>query len=656
MERATASTSTCAEDDSDESDGFEYAEVSDPSSDDSGGAEAGEDLAAATRAVAGHQAQLAARRGARATGTARAEQQPQQLARMEAELAQLRELKDFKASIDRLKAIKAPDPAPEPAPELAPPALAPEPAAPPLAADYLARSLQSLPDDAARQLLLELERTVPGVRAALLLQPLVQSSLRAAAALRRLPPPLLAEIARHALRGPGPPSQPRLVQQLRCVCRAWRAAIGYELVGELRLRRQQLVDVPWPTFGGVRRLALARTKLRKIPPQVAQLVRLEELDVCYCGLEDLPEWLTGLRLRRLDLGYNHALGSWLDDGPQWVQPGSTRYDEARLRWAPPTLRWLTLSAVDLNRLPPALAGLAELQGLELEDNPDLSLEGAEWLCELPALRALNLAACGGLLGSRRRLPAWVHRLRLAELDLSDAELDDALESAWADPELALLEALQPPLSAGLQQLSLSENDALEALPAFFGGGFAFLSLRMLSLAGCRELRVLPEYLPALPLTRLSVERCPLLAALPAGYTLRGSGCALLRLELAGCRGLVGEPVGGGRPADRLEFFETGRAGGSFLGGQLLQAIADSLPMPAYDSRSWQLPRLSVTAEVASRAHPAIMFVLSPASSHGGGTEWRWTAADGLHAAARGRGWATGLVDWPFGVSVTDFGT
>ena len=136
MERAAAAAAaaTCGGG-SDESDGFEYAEVSDPSDgsdsdSDFDGARGPEDLAAATRAIAGHVAQLAARREARGTSSTdvgvEGPPQAEKLARMEAELTQLRELKDFKARIDRLKAGKAL--AMEGAREESAPGLAAEPA------------------------------------------------------------------------------------------------------------------------------------------------------------------------------------------------------------------------------------------------------------------------------------------------------------------------------------------------------------------------------------------------------------------------------------------------------------------------------------------------------------------------------------------------
>ena len=162
----------------------------------------------------------------------------------------------------------------------------------------------------------------------------------------------------------------------------------------------------------LRALALngAATLARQLPAEFSRLRRLERLELRACGLRALPAPVAALpALKRLDLGINRLED--LPEGPYLAN-----------------LVWLGLRQNPLRRVPPALAGAARLEALDLgecdalELAPERDLQGT--LARAPALRALGLA--------RSPDRPWAAEL-LAELARRLPDLQVALERCGPAP-------------------------------------------------------------------------------------------------------------------------------------------------------------------------------------------------------------------------------
>lgn len=204
--------------------------------------------------------------------------------------------------------------------------------------------------------------------------------------------------------------------------------------------------------GEVERVALVECGLRRVPPEMATLVRLSLLDV----------------------SHNPELGA---DVANCLPEGLA---------ALPALRVLNLSHCGLGQLPPVVGELAHITHLELAGNPLASLPRRQLAC------AERLAVLG-LAGTRlKALPAWLlvaHGLR--ELAVSAACL------AGPPPGGSV---------ASTSRGSAAISTALGAL-AIGGGGHARASggdgrEGLAGQAAAGWLRQVPEQLPGLRLLRV----------------------------------------------------------------------------------------------------------------------------------------------------------
>lgn len=193
---------------------------------------------------------------------------------------------------------------------------------------------------------------------------------------------------------------------------------------EIDLSGLGLTGVPPAVFQalGVERLALYMNRLTELPPELAKLTALRRLSLSDNALRELPEWIGDLRaLQEL----------FLDNNQLAVLP------EALGRLA--ALERLTVTKNRLRGLPDSLGELQRLVELDLRWNALETL--GEGIHALPSLRVLKIVD-----NPLRRLPSWIARTAVEELDLEklpELDLEQALRVLAALPSLRTLD-ISPP--------------------------------------------------------------------------------------------------------------------------------------------------------------------------------------------------------------------
>ena len=156
-------------------------------------------------------------------------------------------------------------------------------------------------------------------------------------------------------------------------------------VTDLDLRNLGLTELP-ESIGeleqlSILRLGYDRTKggrmncLKALPQSIANLVHLQQLDLCFNQLVAVPEWFKGFsQLRVLDLSFNQLiqLPEWLG---RFSQLQEIRVGNNHLKGLPQSLgnlaqlRVLCLANNQLTNLPQAIGYLNQLRDLNLDNNP-----------------------------------------------------------------------------------------------------------------------------------------------------------------------------------------------------------------------------------------------------------------------------------------------
>ena len=220
------------------------------------------------------------------------------------------------------------------------------------------------------------------------------------------------------------------LRALRLVCRAWRDAIGSELVTTLYLNRcshaskcwwpasamghvtrpsEFIKTAPLPAdfaarFSGLRRLTLANLRMKHVPEQLAVL-QLEQLSLSGNTLAELPQWFGSLPLLELQLGDPWTAGFEESAANQVLCLLGEWLTEANEHALPHTLVHLSLADIKaLTRLPKAVRRMTNLESLDLHNTP-CSIKDAEYLTTLP-LKALVLLNSPS---TPPNLPAWFNR-------------------------------------------------------------------------------------------------------------------------------------------------------------------------------------------------------------------------------------------------------
>ena len=221
-----------------------------------------------------------------------------------------------------------------------------------------------------------------------------------------------------------------------------------------------------------RSLDLSSEGLRKLPPTLAKLTRLESLDISVNPLGDLPEALFGLTsLRRLRIGAT---------GLKSLPAALGRLEQ---------LTELSLGGFDgYDGLPDPLSGLRRLQILDLTDATGLKTL-PEWLVDLPELRELRLVRARQLSGAAAIVARLSHLRALSIVDTPFSGFSQ--RPVWART-LQRLELSETQISAlpewlgelqALESLRMEDNPDLQAIPASLG---ALGNLRSLYLGGQGE--------------------------------------------------------------------------------------------------------------------------------------------------------------------------
>ncbi|XP_020832391.1 malignant fibrous histiocytoma-amplified sequence 1 [Phascolarctos cinereus] len=258
------------------------------------------------------------------------------------------------------------------------------------------------------------------------------------------------------------------------------------LLGQLGARLTEL-DVSHNRLGAVaaevlsalpqlRKLNLSHNQLADLPAQLGALGHLEELDVSFNRLPQLPDALGRLRaLRTLDLDHNQLTAF----PPQLLQLATLEELDVsgnRLRGLPEeigalrALKILWLSGAELGTLPPGFCQLASLESLMLDSNGLQALPAQ--FSRLQQLRMLNLSSNrfedfpGALLPLASLEELYLSRNRLTAVPALVSGLSKLL-TLWLDNNRIRYLPDSIVELTGLEELVLQGNQ-IAVLPDNFG--------------------------------------------------------------------------------------------------------------------------------------------------------------------------------------------
>jgi hypothetical protein len=321
--------------------------------------------------------------------------------------------------------------------------------------------------------------------------------------------------------GPGPGATPveqlrlhteeqlRVVRTLRSVCKQWRAAIGYELVSYLQLRRRRLErDNTLP----------ATTRL---PAGVAtRFAGCERVHV-EGGIPDALRWMSNLRVLEVT-GYNaqYKLPDWIKDTSltalwldTWFDTDYRRHDYGQQQLSdvlPITLQSLRLNNTGPSPLPAfrdfpdCLRPFTQLTELDLGGSVSIeSFTALAGLYDLPLRRLSQYVGLDPVDCARFASTIGLEALLLeCEGNIaSDALVDAALSQLFVGT----------PLAQSIRELALSGCE-LKEVPASLRG----LVLTRLDLQDNFKLSTLPDWVGEMPLVALDVVNTGV-SALPRSF-------------------------------------------------------------------------------------------------------------------------------------------
>lgn len=225
-------------------------------------------------------------------------------------------------------------------------------------------------------------------------------------------------------------------------------------------------------------LDLSDLRLTTLPPELADLTHLTELNLGHNWLTDLPDWLADLTQLEKLLLFNNDLTR--------VPPELANLTR---------LETLDLDANDLTHLPQQFAGLTGLTDLWIGNNRLTSVPN--WIGDLTGLTGLDLNGCG-----LTELPDWLrHLTQLQTLRLIDnrltglpdwlVHLDNLDTLSLSGNRLTEVPAVIRRLT-GLVDLGIGDNH-LAGLPGWLG---ELQALTSLDIEAC-QLDALPDWIGGL---------------------------------------------------------------------------------------------------------------------------------------------------------------